>query len=66
MTILLGRARERVCRGCGCTDSAACVGGCSWTLMDIETPTGVCSQCAEALDWNWRAFITLGDEEDAA
>jgi len=26
----------RICRGCGCTDLAACPGGCSWVLMDFE------------------------------
>ena len=32
---------ERTCRGCGCTDSAACKGGCWWVEADL------CSSCAE-------------------
>lgn len=34
--------RLRICQGCGCTDAAACPGGCHW--VSIEPP--VCSQCA--------------------
>jgi len=30
---------ERTCRICGCTDTRACEGGCSWLLQ------GVCSKC---------------------
>jgi len=30
---------ERTCRICGCTDSKACEGGCSWA-----TP-GICTKC---------------------
>lgn len=41
----------RYCRGCGCTDSHACPGGCSWVLLDIEMPTGICSRCAEGIRW---------------
>jgi len=36
---------ERVCVHCGCTDSHACRGGCSWAVLHKATPTGVCSQC---------------------
>jgi hypothetical protein len=43
---------DRSCRGCGCTDTQACPGGCSWVLLDIATPSGICSQCAEELDWD--------------
>jgi hypothetical protein len=42
----------RICRGCGCNDLAACAGGCSWVLLDVATPTGVCSQCAKEWEWN--------------
>jgi hypothetical protein len=28
------------CRECGCTENAACVGGCSWAAPDL------CSRCA--------------------
>ena len=30
---------ERACRACGCTDSRACAGGCSWA------EPGLCSRC---------------------
>lgn len=36
--------RERAlptCAGCGCTDDAACIGGCSWTGYGQ-----ICSTCA--------------------
>lgn len=37
---------EKICTICGCTDSAACPGGCCWTRE------GVCSQCdAETAEW---------------
>jgi hypothetical protein len=34
-----------VCIGCGCTDRAACPGGCEWLRMDMKTLRGVCSRC---------------------
>jgi len=42
----------RTCRGCGCTDLRACPGGCSWVLLEVESPTGICSACAEGMDWD--------------
>jgi hypothetical protein len=36
---------ELACAWCGCTDSAACEGGCSWTRL--EPPT--CSRCERRL-----------------
>lgn len=39
----------RACRACGCTDEAACVGGCSWVEADL------CSACSGRV---------LSDEED--
>lgn len=54
----------RVCRGCGCDDNHACLGGCAWVLLDVKTPTGVCSQCAIDLDWSSRALITVGIHGD--
>lgn len=36
----------RTCVHCGCTDSRACAGGCSWVAIHASTPTGVCSSCA--------------------
>ncbi len=40
---------ERTCVYCGCTDSKACAGGCCWVEKHKATPTGVCSQCTEAM-----------------
>jgi hypothetical protein len=42
----------RTCRGCGCTDLHACPGGCAWVLLDVEIPTGICSACAEDMEWD--------------
>lgn len=45
---ILGR-KVRLCRGCGCDDDHACItehGPCAWVLLDIDTPTGICSACA--------------------
>ncbi len=35
------------CRVCGCTDEAACKGGCWWADLDLENQRGgpLCSQC---------------------
>jgi hypothetical protein len=33
------RKARTVCKGCGCTDSNACPGGCSWATRDL------CSRC---------------------
>ncbi len=53
-------AGERTCRGCGCTDKCACPGGCSWVLLDIDEPSGICSVCAEALEWNPTILVNVG------
>jgi hypothetical protein len=37
---------ERVCEGCGCTDSRACQGGCFWVVFGPGPNKGVCSMCA--------------------
>lgn len=37
---------DATCRKCGCTDSRACAGGCSWLWVDREACTGLCSSCA--------------------
>lgn len=39
---------ERVCVRCGCTDSHACPGGCSWVVKHKHSNTGVCSACANS------------------
>lgn len=62
------------CRGCGCgcDDNHACIDGrgrpCSWALLDIETPTGVCSTCAERNHWHPFALAAMGaaTEQEAA
>lgn len=51
---------ERTCRGCGCTDSHACPGGCSWVLLDIEEPSGICSACARMFGWHPVILHTVG------
>jgi hypothetical protein len=38
------------CIGCGCTDNAACAGGCEWLAVDHDSRRGVCSNCREHLD----------------
>jgi hypothetical protein len=45
------RFRLRICRGCGCNDNRACPGGCAWVLLDIDTPSGICSTCAADMEW---------------
>jgi hypothetical protein len=41
--------QERTCVYCGCTDSNACQGGCSWVETHKHTPTGVCSMCTASI-----------------
>jgi len=60
MTVML--IGQRQCRGCGCTDLRACSGGCSWVLLDIDAATGICSECAEAVEWDQSAFLVMGRE----
>lgn len=58
MGSLMPQPERRICRGCGCTDHRACVtdaGPCHWVLLDVETPSGICSACAEA--WKWHPGI---------
>lgn len=33
------------CIGCGCTDTAACEGGCSWIAIGPGEVAGLCSSC---------------------
>jgi hypothetical protein len=60
-------AGRRTCRGCGCTDRMACPGGCSWVLLDISQPGGICSTCAEDMEFEPRfmAFVGMTDERTA-
>lgn len=39
-----------VCVGCGCTDTQACPGGCTWLIVDEDAGEGACSRCPEVLD----------------
>jgi len=50
--------RNGVCRVCGCTQDAACLGGCYWMEPDL------CSQCA-SLD-QARAFFAKSAPERLA
>jgi hypothetical protein len=36
---------EARCVKCGCTDSRACAGGCSWATVDRKAGVGICSSC---------------------
>lgn len=63
MTTPLAR---RVCRGCGCTDNRACRGGCTWVLLDVDSPSGICSTCAETFQWHPALLATIGFDDEAA
>lgn len=41
--VTFNKAKERTCRGCGCTEISACPGGCWWVESDL------CSSCAPAM-----------------
>lgn len=69
--MIIGARQLITCRGCGCDDDHACAtaeGPCAWALLDVETATGVCSVCADRVDWHPVAMIALGlvDPGDAA
>jgi hypothetical protein len=54
---------KRICRGCGCTDDHACIaddGPCSWVLFDIESASGICSACADHVEWDSQIMATHG------
>lgn len=57
----------RTCRGCGCDDNNACETGdgpCAWVLLDIDTPSGICSACADEFGWRPTLMINVGREEE--
>lgn len=64
----------RICRGCGCTDDRACPGGCTWALLDyalvcdevLPAPSGICSTCADAMDWHMVTMANFLCPEAAA
>lgn len=37
------------CIACKCTDTRACLGGCSWLGVNRDDGTGVCSNCPKSL-----------------
>ena len=39
--------REATCIDCGCTDSHACEGGCSWVCLRRQVGLGLCSSCGD-------------------
>jgi ParB family chromosome partitioning protein len=39
---------EAECVQCGCMDSMACEGGCSWLVVNRDERIGVCSSCASS------------------
>ena len=41
---------ERSCIGCGCSDSIACIGGCSWAFESDLPALGICTQCVDEFD----------------
>lgn len=65
----------RTCRGCGCDDNHACQtedGPCSWAVQDfkiyrssssmriVPLASGVCSYCADDLQWDMGALVIVG------
>lgn len=60
-----GLQAGRFCRGCGCTDNHACIddaGPCGWFVLDVGTPSGVCTRCAAELDCNPVLIDTVGTD----
>ena len=39
--------KQRKCRVCGCTDEAACPGGCSWA----DRTRTICTACTQVVEW---------------
>jgi len=66
-TLLIGDVCS--CRECGCDDNHACVDArgksCAWFLLDILTPTGICTFCATRLGDD-RPFVCDAPIERAA
>jgi hypothetical protein len=58
----------RICRACSCDDDHACVDElghpCAWALLDIATPTGVCTACADDLEWDYDVLAHVGRGRD--
>lgn len=45
--VVVDRAARRICRRCGCSDDARCVGGCRW--VETAGPGALCSACMEGV-----------------
>jgi hypothetical protein len=39
-------------------------GPCSWALLDLDDATGVCSSCAQRVDFHPLALVSIGRDED--
>jgi hypothetical protein len=39
--------REPTCIHCGCIESNACPGACSWSVLETQTNRGLCSACGQ-------------------
>lgn len=39
--------RQPTCVRCGCIESNACEGGCSWIELNKNTSAGICSSCVQ-------------------
>jgi hypothetical protein len=46
-------AAEAMCIVCGCVDSRACEGGCSWVTVNRYNSLGTCSSCKRAGGGGW-------------
>lgn len=56
-------SRSRACRACGCTELRACPGGCWWVLLDVHSPSGICSTCAEQIEWHPALLRAIGFDD---
>jgi len=54
---------EAACKGCGCTDSRACVGGCSWAWVDRAKGEGMCSACVIGMAQRAAAGVSQNAEK---
>jgi len=50
----------RQCEGCGCTDAAACEGGCTWIDPALTGGQNVCSVCYAMVMRQTAAQSSLG------
>lgn len=54
--------KERACIRCGCTDSRACAGGCSWITRRVD----ICSACLTPADKPvFQALLSMDQCSDA-